>query len=78
MGPLLDELLRAARLSDHEVMRRTGVNRLTVRRVRKGQVSRPSWHVCARLAVLLGADTLDVLAAAVESIRRARERTANS
>ncbi len=75
MGELtLDELLRAANLSYREVERRSGVARLTLRKMRSGVTRRPSLHVCMRLAALLGVDTVDVLAAGVESISRARAR----
>lgn len=72
--PTLDELLRARGLSDRAVQRLTGIAPLTLRKLRVGSVQRPSWLTCSRLAALLGVDTLDVLSAATESIRRARAR----
>lgn len=69
--PTLRELLGRAGISDREVERRTGVQRTVLRGYERGTTRRPAWHVCARLASLLGLDVLDVLAAAVESIRRA-------
>jgi hypothetical protein len=70
----LDELLRAAKLSDRAVQRGTGVAPLTLRNIRAGAIHRPSFSVCDRLARLLGLSAADVLSAAVFSIALARSR----
>ena len=69
----IGELLHEAGLSNREVGKLSGVAPLTLHGYEHGLVQRPGRHVVLRLSQLLNLSPADVLAACVESIRRARE-----